>query len=333
MDRFDRIFRLHQLLSGRRTVIAGAEIDRQLECSRATRNRCIEDMRDHLGAPIVYDREQGGYRYSGDDALWELPGLWFEPAELQALLVMQQLLRDLQPGLLAEPLAPVRARFNQLLEQAGITAQAADKIRVFNQAGRPVNDELFATVIKALFADQQLDIDYLARGTGTSSQRRISPLKMVYYRSNWYLDAWCHLRNELRSFAVDAIQFAQINAQPAKAVANDQQVAHFGAAYGIFSGPADRLAVIEFSAERARWVADEQWHPRQQGEWLTDGRYRLTIPYSDPRELMADILKQGAGAKVIAPAELREQIAANIRQMAALYGAETPAEANHSNRK
>ena len=113
-------------------------------------------MRDYLNAPILYDREQGGYRYDQQEGPWELPGLWFQPAELQALLVMQQLLRELQPGLLSQPLAPVRARFNQLLEQAGIAPQAEEKVRVFNLAGRPVDDQLFATVTQALFADHRL---------------------------------------------------------------------------------------------------------------------------------------------------------------------------------
>lgn len=276
-------------------------------------------MRDYLNAPILYDREQGGYRYDHQEGQWELPGLWFQPAELQALLVMQQLLRELQPGLLSQPLAPVRARFNQLLEQAGIAPQAEEKVRVFNLAGRPVDDQLFATVTQALFTDHQLTIAYLARSTGVVTRRQVSPLKLVYYRSNWYLDGWCHHREALRSFAVDSIQTAEVTDQGCKVISSADQLAHFGAAYGIFGGPADQRAVIEFSPERARWVADEQWHPEQQGEWLNNGRYRLTLPYGDPRELIRDILKQGGGAEVISPPSLREQISAEIAAMAAHY--------------
>lgn len=276
-------------------------------------------MRDYLNAPILYDREQGGYRYDQQEGQWELPGLWFQPAELQALLVMQQLLRELQPGLLSQPLAPVRARFNQLLEQAGVSSQAEEKIRVFNLAGRPVDDQLFATITQALFADHRLVIDYLARSSGIVTRRQVSPLKLVYYRSNWYLDGWCHHRHALRSFAVDSIQSAEVTDQSCKVISRADQLAHFGAAYGIFSGPADQRAVIEFSPERARWVADEQWHPEQQGEWLDNGCYRLTLPYGDPRELIMDILKQGDGAEVISPPSLREQISAEITAMAAHY--------------
>jgi hypothetical protein len=54
--------------------------------------------------------------------------------------------------------------------------------------------------------------------------------------------------------------------------------AHFAASYGIFAGAASQTAVLRFTAERARWVADEQWHPQQQGGFLADGRFELRIP-------------------------------------------------------
>jgi len=67
-------------------------------------------------------------------------------------------------------------------------------------------------------------------------------------------------------------------------------------------------AELVFSAERARWVADEDWHPAQVSDWLPDGRYRLKVPYSDPRELSMEILKHGAECEVLAPRALRELV-------------------------
>ena len=64
---------------------------------------------------------------------------------------------------------------------------------------------------------------------------------------------------------------------------------HFATAYGIFAGTPTHTAVLRFTPERARWVVDEQWHPRQAGRFLDDGRYELQIPYSDARELIMDI--------------------------------------------
>jgi proteasome accessory factor C len=71
-------------------------------------------------------------------------------------------------------------------------------------------------------------------------------------------------------------------------------------------------AVLRFTAERARWVANEEWHPEQRGEFLPDGRYQLSLPYADPRELIMDILKYGPDVEVVAPDSLRAAVAERL---------------------
>ena len=51
MDRFDRIYRLHGLLTNRRTPIPLSKIMNKLECSKATVTRSIEELRNYLNAP------------------------------------------------------------------------------------------------------------------------------------------------------------------------------------------------------------------------------------------------------------------------------------------
>jgi predicted DNA-binding transcriptional regulator YafY len=83
---------------------------------------------------------------------------------------------------------------------------------------------------------------------------------------------------------------------------------HFATAYGIFSGKANKTAVLRFSPERARWIADERWHPDQVGQFLMDGRYELRFPYRDSRELVMDILRHGPDVEVVAPEALRVDV-------------------------
>ncbi|MGD9392525.1 MAG: WYL domain-containing protein, partial [Chromatiales bacterium] len=78
-------------------------------------------------------------------------------------------------------------------------------------------------------------------------------------------------------------------------------------------------AVLRFDAERARWVSKEQWHPQQQGEWLADGSYRLSLPYNNPTELVMDILRHGRHVEVLEPEGLREQVVGEIERMQRIY--------------
>lgn len=79
--------------------------------------------------------------------------------------------------------------------------------------------------------------------------------------TNWYLDAFCHKRHALRSFAVDRISVPQSLDAVALDFSDADLDAHFTDSYGIFAGKPKEIAVLLFSPERARWVADEQWHP------------------------------------------------------------------------
>src|SRR5512145_2734025 len=96
MDKFDRIFQLHAILSARRTPVHLEDLMARLECSRATLYRAVNTLKDQLNAPIAYDAEAGGFYYQrGSQAeAYELPGLWFSARELQALAIMQRLLKD-----------------------------------------------------------------------------------------------------------------------------------------------------------------------------------------------------------------------------------------------
>jgi len=105
----------------------------------------------------------------------------------------------------------------------------------------------------------------------------------------------------------------------AKNISETRLNAHFVESYGIFSGQPKHTALLIFSEKQARWVAEEQWHPKQRGKFLADGRYELRIPYFHTTELVMDILKYGAEVEVIAPKVLRREIATKLREAAARY--------------
>jgi len=147
----------------------------------------------------------------------------------------------------------------------------------------------------------------------------VSPQRLIYYRDNWYLDAWCHLRGGLRSFSIDAIQALQITSEPAIEIEEAELNRELESGYGIFSGAATHQAVLRFSPQLARWVSRETWHPQQSSDYDAEGYYILRVPYSQDTELVMDILKHGAEVEVLEPSELRERVKQRIAGMQALY--------------
>ena len=314
MDRFDRIYSLHALLVNARHPVSRKQLEQKMECSQATIERTIEDMRDYLGAPLKYDRSANGYYYDTDEgAPYQLPGLWLNGGELNALLIVQELLGGLHPGLLDEQLAPLKQRIKDILALKPLgDGKIERRVRILQMAARKVDNATFTLLASALVERKRVVIHYRGRSRGETTQRTISPQHLVHYRDNWYLDAWCHEREALRSFSLDCITAVKRHSTPAIDVSQPTLTAHYTRAYGIFAGAVTEQAVLHFSAERARWVADEQWHPEQQRRFLDDGRYELRIPYSDPRELVMDILKYGADVEVVAPEALRQTVKAAL---------------------
>jgi predicted DNA-binding transcriptional regulator YafY len=315
MDRFDRIFELNRILSNARYPVSRRRLEEALDCSRATVKRLIEEMRLYLNAPIVFDRKLNGYRYApAEGEMYELPGLWFNASELYALLSMQQLLEQVQPGLLDGHLQPLRRRIHELLQRQPAGGDELPKrIRILRAAARHPSPH-FTLLAGALAARRRLQIRYYSRAQDSLSERSISPQRLTHYRDNWYLDAWCHLREALRTFALEMIQSPKVLAESAIEVPQQAIDRHYASSYGIFAGPSDNTAVLLFTAERARWVAQECWHPQQQSRWLPDGSYELSLPYSQTAELMMDILKYGPEVKVVAPQSLRKQVRERLQQ-------------------
>ena len=321
MDRTERFYKIDHLLHSRRIV----PIDRflqTLEVSKATFRRDLEYLRERFHAPIVYDRQQRGYRLTEPDPdapRYELPGLWFNSAEIHALLTFYQLLDNLQPGLLGPHIEPLKARIQTLLEKTDHAfEQIAQRIRLLPLAARSVKPDCFDLIAHAVLKRKRLNITHYNRARDEQTTREVSPQRLVHYRDNWYLDAWCHKKNALRTFAVDSIRHAALTEKKAQNIADATLDAELGAGYGIFAGRRTRTARLRFTPERARWVANERWHP-QQRSYAENGHYVLEIPYSDDRELLMDILKYGPDVEVLEPESLRDRVRERLQQAAAQY--------------
>lgn len=308
MDKFDRIYAMHRILSGRRSPISHEDLQQQLECSRATVTRTLELLRDHLNAPLLYDRERNGYIYAGEGRSWELPGLWLSSREVVALMAGMKFLGESGQGLLSEMVRPFRMRLEEILKQKHMGAgELLRRVKIVSTNTRD-QGAYFQVVADATVRRKQLALAYHSRSADEESRRTVSPQRMVNYRNNWYLDAWCHTRNGLRTFSLDKIRSAQVVSEAAREIAEHELDAQLSRSYGIFSGAPTAEADLRFNAHAARWVATETWHPEQRGEYLDDGRYCLRVPYAQSAELIGEILRYGPDVEVCGPGPLRQAV-------------------------
>ena len=319
MDRTERVNLLHGLLSSHPRGLSQERLLRETGCSRASLYRDIAYMRDTLGAPI----ERVGdpirlWRYASDHVgSFQLPGMWMDADELYALLLAQQMLERSGAGLFGRALGPLQPRIHKLL---GDKARRLDRLRVLRTQARTSNPTTFRLVTEAVLEGRQLRFHYQSRSTGEDRERQVSPQALTHHRDNWYLDAFDPAAGSLRRFALDRIRKPELIDQPALELPTADLAAHQEAGYGIFAGPTTATAILHFTPHAARWVADEIWHPKQRQRLLPDGTLELSVPYTNPRELLMDVQRHGADAEVIAPPTLREQMREMLAGALGRYG-------------
>ncbi len=323
MSKTERLARIQRLLEQKGSVPA-RELMSTLEVSRATFRRDLDYLRDRLGVPIVWDPESGGYRLApeqGAGLTHSVPGLWLTEKEIFGLLTVIDLLSGLEPeAIIGDQVKPLRQRLEKLLEQDKFSVEEIrNRIRLFQIGSRQSATRFFQIVAHALMSRRRLLLTHFARLDGKITDREVSPQRLVYYRDNWYLDAFCHLRNDVRSFSVDALEAASETDKPAVLVSERVLHEELEQGYGIFAGRKCLVAVMKFTPFRARWVAKEIWHPDQRGELLPDGSYLLKVPYSDDRELIHDILRQGQEVELLQPDTLRIKVKEAIEAMRQVY--------------
>ena len=322
MSDMERLHRIKYMIQSRGCVPI-EDFMTSLEISRATFKRDLDYLRDRMNAPIVYDRSMGGYRFDKPNAgdKIELPGLWFSEKEATALVLMQHLLANLDTsGLLSPHIAPLMDIVDGILGQSEVSAKELRKrIKVFGMSARKNVLENFEEVGVSLLKRQRLHLSYYSKGKDESTERAVSPQRLIFYRDNWYLDAYCHFRKGLRSFAMDGIRTAHVLEDKATEVPEKELHENFAESYGIFSGKATQRAKLRFTPEKARWVSAETWHGQQVSSFDKDGNYTLEFDYNQDPELVMEIMKHGDGVEVMGPASLKSKVRAELEKALKKY--------------
>lgn len=327
MSQAARLRDIVAILESSRLPVSRERLLDELGVSLATFKRDLDVLRIEMQAPIVWKPGENGVErgYVLEDKGWSsgrlgLPRAWFSASEIYALLMINELANHIGPGLLTEHLLPLITRVTMMLSAADDTPEdVRSRVRILTSASKRHASPHFETVARATVKRRRLNITYFTRSRNSRSERTVSPQTLIHYKENWYLVAWCHTADGLRMFALDAIEAATQLQDDAKKVARKSVEEIIGQDFGLYSGKNRKWAKLLFSASQAAWVTSETWHPEQKTEYMDDGRYLLTVPYSDPRELILEIMRFGPDVEVMAPPELRREVAKRLSAAIAIY--------------
>lgn len=318
MNKALRQHRLRKCLADAHFPVPLSMLAQQFQVSEKTIRRDLETFVNDYNAPwFISDNKI--YLDKARQDLIELQDHWFSRQEVESLFALNHIIEQLSPGALKSQLEPFKQRIQGLLVSEENGQNLGSKIKLLEIADRQVEPTIFQGVIQSLAENRQMQIAFWNRYKDETLLRTISPQRLIRYKDNWIIDAYCHYRKAIRSFSLEAIESLELLNHAAKNIPENDMQAHFQSSYGIYAGKANQQALIKFSPYISRWVQYENWHPEQIGHWSIDQSYQLQIPYNKDEELIQDILKYGQHAEVLEPPELREKIQQTLKNAMKVY--------------
>jgi proteasome accessory factor B len=139
-----------------------------------------------------------------------------------------------------------------------------------------------------------------------------------------YLMGYDEERRARRTFKVERIQSASMARETFEPEPGARPAQQLLRAWDVMADERTEDVVLRFSPNVARRAAETRWHPSQETEWQPDGSLVWQGRIAGTREIRIWIMGWGADVEVLAPAALREEVAAELERGARLYSPSGP---------
>jgi predicted DNA-binding transcriptional regulator YafY len=293
-------------------------LSEQFEISAKTAQRDIDFMRDRLLCPLDYDSSQKGYCY--DDETFSLPMVYLSSEELSALLIVRKMLQDISSGSIGQEISSIVDKITNILKKHSVAADHIDDAFSFQLIEySPAPEAVFKAVLESCLKKKCLSFTYYSPATEEKSERTVEPYHLLNYMGTWHTIGYCHLRKEIRDFALSRISEAKVLKKSFKTPADFDFKKYFLSTFGLYKGKSTKEVTLRFTPEKSKWIKDQIWHKNQKVKLLEDGSLEISFPVSDFSEIKREILKHGDAVTVIKPESLRKLIKSEAINIAKIY--------------
>jgi len=293
-------------------------LSEQFEISAKTAQRDIDFMRDRLLCPLDYDSSQKGYYY--DDDTFSLPMVYLSSEELSSLLIARKMLQDISGGFIGDEISSIVDKITNVLSKHIATGDKIDDAFSFQLIEySPAPEQVFKAILESCLKKRCLSFTYYSPATEEKSERMVEPYHLFNYMGTWHTIGYCHLRKEVRDFALSRISEAKVLTESFKTPADFDFKKYFLSTFGLYKGKSAKEVTLRFTPEKSKWIKDQIWHKNQKVKLLKDGSLELSFPASDFSEITREIWKHGDAVRVIKPNDLRDLIKAEAEKIVKIY--------------
>jgi predicted DNA-binding transcriptional regulator YafY len=324
MPRNDQVTRQWWLLK-RLEGSRGATLKELADSLPADCSRHLRTIRRDLEAlevcfPLYTERIDRQTHWRLMEGYRNVPALAFSATELMALLLTRDLLKPLEGTHIKASLDSVFSKAVAALPPEGLAyirqMQAHFSVGLGPHKIYRDHKETIEQLTRAIAQHRTVQMRYYSASRDATSRRDVDPYHIWYALGALYLVGYCHLRREVRLFAVDRIRSLTITNQPCQMPLGFDLEAYLKDALVAMRGEPIEVELL-FDKKTTAWAKDREWHPSQEVLMLKGGRMKLRLRVADTRELVGWILNFGAGVRILKPASLREKVQEEARRISA----------------
>ena len=327
-DQLARQWKIVQTLISSRRGKSAAELASELDCHPRTVYRDLEALQI-AGFPIYTERVEGKNLWSLLDTVKHQIPVPFTLPELMALYYSSDMLKAFKDTVFYDSLEslykkvkttlpPESKKFIKNVEQTlHLGMKPYKQYSKFKEIINRVND--------AAINKKSIEIVYYTMSRKKESKRKVDPYKIWFLNGTFYLIGFCHVRGEVRIFALDRIKMLHQTRETFE-VPEDFSLEEFmGPSFGVFQGKPIHVKVW-FSPDVAGYIKEKIWHDSQEIHPHADGSIIFEAVVAGTDEIKFWIMSWGSKALVLEPESLTEEIRAEAEVMLRKYTKETEKE-------
>ncbi|PIU64408.1 MAG: hypothetical protein COS84_08400 [Armatimonadetes bacterium CG07_land_8_20_14_0_80_40_9] len=316
----DRVSRLVKMLDiiDRYSRIGPRELAEKLEISKRQVYRDLQLLETKF--PIYHDRKTKSYK------LWkEYNGfrkLGLSKSEVVSLLLGEKIISKYKGTPYEKAIKLALKKIQKRLPKdtevfsAGLKEYFFIDVRQAKDYAPVIN--WFGKAFEAMRERKTIEIEYYALGKDEQAIRKVNPYGFILSLGAWYIIGYCHLRQDIRTFALDRIINLQLTEKEFKRPATFSLDEYFKGGWHLFS---ERLMKVEirFSPDISHLIKERIWHPSQTLKDEPDGSVIAAFNVAGTEEIKRWVLGFGSSALVLSPKGLKEEIKGEIERLREMY--------------
>ena len=289
-------------------------LQKELEVSRRTILRDIDELKIYYNAPIEYDRMRKGYYYS--DNTYFVKNMMLTESEVFAVTGILPLMERYNNTPLKKTIEKVYDTLAQMLpNQVEVQSSFANDVEFIADPIPVIAEEVFNDVFKATKLHRIMKFDYRKISATDYTPHELYPYKIYNQKGDWYILGFSPKHEKFATFTLARMKNIELEKE-FEYDKNYQDKVHIDPNFGIWNNESKPLKIeLLFDKSINTYILERTWHKNQKCKQNEDGSVYLSFESNQLQETLYWLLRFGATVDVLNPPELKKMYAEEVQKM------------------